>query len=289
MQLQWSGSDLGGGSPGDDTYGYLLRYWRFTGSKFDVVARDGLATPFDHEAFDEVDATLIIDRYLDPHFTSETTYAPGELEGRVAVWHDGALACGAKVRVQNAQITVVHSTGANYRTSREDPLSKARIDLVNEGLRAGLAALRKPAPARPDCAHAPPGKVALIDLRGVPVPKIADASFLDEVDRLLAKQRERPDQRMWLFAGHTFDPWQKDSYASGLARWKAFLASHPAAKDEIVIDRRLETNGVLAERLMDAGLDENKPGTLCEGGAERDVVVIARPGTGARITVVANP
>ncbi len=285
MQLQWTG-DLPAGGPGADTHGYLLRYWRFTGSQFDVVAREGLETPFQHEPFPEVAATVIIDRYLDPYFSSETRYSPGELEGRVLLWHDGALACGAKVNVKNAQVTVVNATGADYRTSREDPLSKARIDLVNEALRAGLPALRKPSAAQPDCAHAPPAKVAPIDLRGVPAPKIAGAAFLDEVGKQLAK--EPPSHRIWLFSGHTFDPWQKDSYEAEIGRWKEFLESHPAKKDEIVVDRRLDTNGVLVERLTDAGLPERRPARLCEAGAERDIVQLARPAPGVQIRTVAT-
>lgn len=288
MNLQWSGPDGLDSRPGGETYGYLLTYWRFTGSDFDVIARDGLGTPFEHEAFDEVEATVIIDRYRDPIFQTETRYIPGELVGRVVLWRDGAAACGASVRVVSSQITVVSQTSADYRRrSSEDPLSKARIDLVNEALRAGLPALRQAVPPRPDCAHAPAGTVALIDVRGA--ARIADAAFLDDVAKLLAKEPAPPPHRIWLFAGTTFDPWQKDSYATEVARWKAFLARHPATKDEIVIDKKVPNNGVLVERLVEAGLEERKPAKLCAKGAERDLLELAPPAKGLKLTVVANP
>jgi hypothetical protein len=146
MSLAWP-NDMPG-RPGDETYGYLLLYLRLIGSYVEVVAAPGSQAPLggDRIGFDGPHVTLVIDRWTDPDMpaTGEGQFASGALVGRVLVWDPAAKAftCGASVTAENTHLTVVTTDPGGGETNyQEDPLSKARVDLVNEALRAGLGGL----------------------------------------------------------------------------------------------------------------------------------------------------
>jgi hypothetical protein len=135
------------GKPGDQTSGYLMLYLRLIGSDVEIVAAPRAQAPLDpRTGFESPHVTLVIDRWSDPVLpaSGEGQFASGEVTGRVYVWDAAAKAftCGAAVTAHNTGVTVVRTdTGAAAQDSQEDPLSKARVDLVNEALRAGLGAL----------------------------------------------------------------------------------------------------------------------------------------------------
>lgn len=290
MELQWRGDRMAGAA-GDDTSAYLLMYLRATGSVFEVAPAPTAKSPFERKGFDHPSVTLIIDDYVDPIITNPTPpsqFVAGELVGRVALWHDGAVACGANVQVHNSDVTIVSATDQDYRTSKEDPLSKARIDLVNEAFRAGIAGLRKPSPPPVDCKHQPPTAVAVIDLRGASEAQVRDLKYLDDVAKQLAKQKSPISHRIWLFGPSTFDSWQADHYVGEVERWKAFIAKH-AAKDEIAIDRAIPNNEVLVEQLVSSGFAMMAPTKLCAAGAARELNDLVEKRSGIRVQLVSNP
>jgi hypothetical protein len=133
---------------GDDTYAYLLDYWHVTGSSFEII--DAAHAPIRSMELDAPLVTLVIDHFVEPAVRNarpDGTFPSGELRGRVLVWNGDAIACGAEVTAHNsASLRVPKSEVADGDISfEEDPRAKPRVDLVNEALRAGLAALRKPA------------------------------------------------------------------------------------------------------------------------------------------------
>jgi hypothetical protein len=146
MSLAWH--DDMAGRPGDNTYGYLLVYLRLIGSYVEVVSAPGAHAPLggDRIGFDGPLVTLVIDHWTDPDLpaTGEGQFTSGELMGRVLVWDPAAKAftCAAAVTAENTHVTVVTTDPGGGETNyQEDPLSKARVDLVNEALRAGLGGL----------------------------------------------------------------------------------------------------------------------------------------------------
>ncbi len=137
--------------PGSMTQSYLMYYLRLIGSDFEVAPAPGSGAPVERVGYDVPAATLIIDRWQDPVLPEDPTlpakFTPGYIEGRLLLWDSaaGAFVCGAKVSASNIDVNVVSNydlRNANG-TSREDSLSKVRIDLLNEAIRAGLAHLRR--------------------------------------------------------------------------------------------------------------------------------------------------
>jgi hypothetical protein len=143
MSLAWSGDRLYGKS-GDQTHGYLMKYSRFTGSPAIVVTPTSGA-PFENVVFGRTDVTLIVDSWTDPivpeHVGDKAQFVVGEMRGRILLWDRAAkrFACGANVTAKNTNVTIVTTTNErDYSSTPEDPLSKVRVDLVNEAIRAGL-------------------------------------------------------------------------------------------------------------------------------------------------------
>jgi hypothetical protein len=131
----------------DDTYWLMRDYVHMTGSIFEII--NAAQAPFRPIELDAPQVTLVIDRFADPVMTDprpDRTVPSGELRGRVLVWHDDVLACGADVVVHNSiPVKVPAPIPATADISvPEYPLVSARVDLVNEALRAGLVALHKP-------------------------------------------------------------------------------------------------------------------------------------------------
>ncbi len=142
------GPSMSGLRPGDETSGYLLLYLRLIGSEVEVVAPLGTGAPLDARVgFGHASVTLVVDHWGDPVMPAARTgtFEIGTLLGRLLIWDPAArrIACGANVVASNGDITVVDTTSADYSAgSQEDPLSKARVDLVNEALRKGLGDLK---------------------------------------------------------------------------------------------------------------------------------------------------
>jgi hypothetical protein len=142
LQLAWPGEPAP--SPGADTGPYLSSYLRLLGSSIEVLAPLASGSPLDpRSGFDGATVTLVVDQWTDPVLPAEREgrFIPGQLVGRVLVWDPAvkAVVCAAPVAAHNGNVTLVDTIGE--RGVQEDALSKVRIDLVNEGLRDGLAHL----------------------------------------------------------------------------------------------------------------------------------------------------
>ena len=306
--LSWPHDSISGLqlSPGDMTSSYLGTYLRMVvRSEVEIVPAPGSGTPFERAGFDGPTVTLIIDQWSDPilpaHAEGGSRFVPGRLIGRVVIWDPAShrYACGAPVSAQNGDVTLVHTTTSDYSSSSdEDPLSKVRIDLINEALRVGLAgpwALTPPG-ALPDagagkaCA-ASAGKVAvlrvIVDLRGLPADRLAKARFLDDVTAKVGKRK--PVERVWLFDAHTFDAWDQDAFVDGIGRWGKYLVAHPVAVDEAVVLRIDEVKPSIPYLLQSSGLTVyGDDATLCSGGVEEKIATLAGKGAGG-VQVVEVP
>jgi hypothetical protein len=97
-------------------------------------------------------ASLIVDEWRDPATTPSGEIRPGEIKARLLVWSyaDRDFVCASDVVARNGPLTIVKKVSLEWRPERvgqadpeDDPITKARLDLVVEALRAGLTNLRQ--------------------------------------------------------------------------------------------------------------------------------------------------
>ncbi|HJL19755.1 MAG TPA: hypothetical protein RMH99_29095 [Sandaracinaceae bacterium LLY-WYZ-13_1] len=99
-------------------------------------------TAHDHQA------TLLVQGWEDPGTPTVGAlggFEPGALTGRLVLWRfsERRVVCAARVDVQSSdELTIVEGEDLLGRPVRDDPLTKARLDLVRRALERGAAALR---------------------------------------------------------------------------------------------------------------------------------------------------
>jgi hypothetical protein len=206
------------------------------------------------------------------------------------------------VSATNAGVTVVHTIdeGDLSASNDEDPLSKARVDLVDEAIRAGLDGLHAlgppPDPAADaaalaaECAaHPDTSSRVIVDLRGASAARLDKAAFVKDVDRAVAKGHLEPVERVWLFDGHTFDGWHGDALVDGIDAWGMYVVQHPVGVDLAVITAAAAADPALVYLLRSSGIEVyGDDATVCTAGAIRPIVDIAGASR-AGVRVVAIP
>lgn len=112
--------------------------------------------PDAHSARRDVRVSVLLHSWTDPHFEAGArTWHHGSAIARVLVWsfEESRFVCSAGVTASNnPSLVFVQAPPNDYHTSEDDLLNRARVDLIEQLLRAALPALR----ALPD-AEAPSG------------------------------------------------------------------------------------------------------------------------------------
>lgn len=97
---------------------------------------------------------LRVDEWIDPILPElppegqTTQFLTGQLVGRVLLWDDETetIVCGADVDVRTPALTVQSVRVSEGRSYADDPLARARVELIFEALRAGVRTLRAAGP-----------------------------------------------------------------------------------------------------------------------------------------------
>jgi hypothetical protein len=91
--------------------------------------------------------TLVVTAWTDPVVTGANatlSIVPGRLEGRLFVWSyaSSRFVCAGDVTTSNTMPLVV-VRGRDLTDPEDDPLNRARLDLVAEAYRKGISGLRE--------------------------------------------------------------------------------------------------------------------------------------------------
>jgi hypothetical protein len=101
--------------------------------------------------YDPYRLTILVTAWRDPVIAADrASMLPGEARARLFVWSyaDTRFVCTtAELRAENqAGLTIVHAPVGALTEPEDDPLHRARLDLVEQALRAGLVRLAGVAP-----------------------------------------------------------------------------------------------------------------------------------------------